>query len=29
MSNAHDDPILEEPRFKKLIDKIDSIARSR
>jgi len=29
MSNAHDDPILDEPRFKKLIDKIDSVARSR
>jgi hypothetical protein len=29
MSNAHDDPILEEHRFKKLIDKIDAIARSR
>jgi len=29
MSNAHDDPILEEPRFKKLIDRIDSVARSR
>jgi adenylate cyclase len=29
MSNAHDDPILAEPRFQKLIDKIDSVARSK
>lgn len=29
MSNAHDDPILDEPRFRALFDQIDSIARSR
>jgi TolB-like protein/Flp pilus assembly protein TadD len=29
MSNAHHDPILEEPRFQKLFKQIDTIARSR
>jgi TolB-like protein/cytochrome c-type biogenesis protein CcmH/NrfG len=28
-NNVHNDPILEQPRFRKLLDKIDTIARSR
>jgi TolB-like protein len=28
-SNAHDDPLLEQPRFKKSFDKLETIARSR
>jgi TolB-like protein len=29
LNNVHDDPILEEPRFKRLFEKIDTTARSR
>jgi hypothetical protein len=27
--NVHDDPVLAEPRFKKLFERIDEVARSR
>jgi hypothetical protein len=29
MTNAHDDPILEQPRFQKLFRQIETVARSR